>query len=111
MLERIRQLNPAGLVPTRGDPTKLVFQELEATRLYLERVTRFLAEQKIKNAPEARVAAELSIQKIAEYCPLANDNANVLALYRRMRPDGTFAPATAAGPAAKAAPAPSPAKR
>ena len=102
MLERIRQLNPAGLVSTRGDPTKLVFQELEATRLYLDRVTRFLAEQKVKNAPEARVAAELSIQKIAEYCPVANDNANVLALYRRMQPDGTFAPA--ARPAAAPAP-------
>ena len=102
MLERVRKLNPAGLVATRGEPTKLVFQELEATRLYLDRVVRFLAEQKAKDAPEARVAAELSIRKIGEYCPSRSDNANVLALYRRMQPDGSFAPLpppTLAGPA------------
>ncbi|MCL4806799.1 MAG: MBL fold metallo-hydrolase [Thermoanaerobaculia bacterium] len=92
MLDRVRKLNPAGLVTSRGEPTKLVFQELEATRLYLDRVVRFLAEQKVKNAPEARVAAELSILKIGDYCPTQSDNANVLALYRRMQPDGTFAP-------------------
>ena len=102
MLEKLRQLNPAGLVGSRGDPTKLVFQELEATRLYLERVTRLLAEQKIKDAPEARVAAELSLQKIEAYCPLQNDNANVLSLYRRMRPDGTFTTPAAADAAPKA---------
>ena len=71
-------------------------------------MTRFLAEQKAKNTPEARVAAELSIQKIAEYCPVANDNANVLALYRRMQPDGTFAPVKPAAPASKPAAAPAP---
>ena len=98
MIERIRQLAPAGLVASKGDPTKLVFQELEATRIYLERVSRFLAEQKIKGAPEARVAAELSLQKIVEYCPLQNDNANVLSLYRRMQPDGTFAKPAAPAP-------------
>lgn len=105
MLEGIRKASPAGLVSTRGDPTRLVFQELEATRLYLERVTGFLAEQKQKDAPEARVAAELTLQKIVDYCPLPSDNANVLALYRRLQPDGTFAQPTAAG-AAKAAPKP-----
>jgi glyoxylase-like metal-dependent hydrolase (beta-lactamase superfamily II) len=104
MLEKIRQLSPAGLVCSRGDPTKLVFQELEATRLYLERVTRFLAEQKMKDAPEARVAAELSLAKIVEYCPLQADNANVLALYRRMKPDGTFSKPAADGPKPAAAP-------
>lgn len=92
MLDRVRQLNPAGLVPTRGEPTKLVYQELEATRLYLDRVVRFLAEQKAKDSPEARVAAELSLNKIGDYCPSQFDNANVLALYRRIQPDGTFSP-------------------
>lgn len=93
MLDRVRKLNPAGLVTSRGEPTKLVYQELEATRLYVDRVVRFLAEQKVKDAPEARVAAELSIRKLGDYCPTQSDNANVLALYRRMQPDGTFAPA------------------
>lgn len=110
MLDRVRKLSPEGLVATRGEPTKMVFQEIEATRLYIERVVRFLAEQKVKGSAEARVAAELTLKKIGDYCPIANDNANVLALYRRMQPDGTFAPATpaapAAKPAAKAAPAP-----
>jgi glyoxylase-like metal-dependent hydrolase (beta-lactamase superfamily II) len=92
MLDRVRKLNPAGLVTSRGEPTKLVFQELEATRLYLDRVVRFLAEQKVKDAPEARVAAELSLRKLGDYCPIPSDNANVLALYRRMQPDGSFAP-------------------
>jgi glyoxylase-like metal-dependent hydrolase (beta-lactamase superfamily II) len=92
MIDRIRKLNPAGLVTSRGEPTKLVFQELEATRLYLDRAVRFLAEQKVKGAPEARVAAELSLRKIGDYCPTPSDNANILALYRRMQPDGTFTP-------------------
>ena len=109
MVERIRQLEPAGIVATRGEPTKLVFQELDATRTYLERVTRFLAEQKIKKNPEARVAAELSLLKVGGYCSPQNDNANVLSLYRRMKPDGTFGPVQAPAPAARpagAAPAP-----
>jgi glyoxylase-like metal-dependent hydrolase (beta-lactamase superfamily II) len=93
MLDRIRKLNPAGLVTTRGEPTKLVFQELEATRLYVDRNARFLAAQKAKDAPEARVAAELSRQKLGDYCPTPSDNGNILALYRRMQPDGSFAPA------------------
>jgi glyoxylase-like metal-dependent hydrolase (beta-lactamase superfamily II) len=93
MLDRIRKLNPAGLVTTRGEPTKLVFQEIEATRLYVDRTARFLAEQKAKDAPEARVAAELSLQKLGDYCPTPSDNTNILALYRRMQADGSFAPA------------------
>ncbi|MBI5441015.1 MAG: MBL fold metallo-hydrolase [Deltaproteobacteria bacterium] len=109
MLDRIRKLNPAGLVASRGEPTKLVFQELEQTRAYLDRVVRFLSEQKIKNAPEARVAAELSLKKLGDYCPPRADNANVLALYRRMQPDGSFAPPVAAGPSAPATVKPSPA--
>ncbi len=111
MLGRIRKLSPEGLVATRGEPTKLVFQELEATRLYLDRVIRFLAEQKVKSAPEARVAAELSLMKLGDYCSPSSDNANVLALYRRMRPDGTFGPATPAAPGAKPAAVPAPAPR
>jgi glyoxylase-like metal-dependent hydrolase (beta-lactamase superfamily II) len=90
MIDRIRQLHPAGLVATRGEPTRTVFQELDQTQTYLERVLGFLKEQKAKSAPEARVAAELSLKKIGDYCPASNDNANVLALYRRMQADGTF---------------------
>jgi glyoxylase-like metal-dependent hydrolase (beta-lactamase superfamily II) len=103
MLDRIRKLNPAGLVATRGEPTRVVHQELERTRAYLDRVVRFLVEQKVKRAPEARVAAELSLKKLGDYCPPQVDNANVLSLYRRMKTDGTFAPPAA--PAPRPAPA------
>lgn len=110
MLDRVRKLNPAGIVASRGEPTKLVFQELEQTRTYLDRVVRFLSEQKVKNAPEARVAAELSMRKPGDFCPGRADNANVLALYRRMQPDGSFSSpesgAPGAPPAAKTSPAP-----
>ncbi len=111
MLDRIRKLNPAGLVASRGEPTKMVFQELEQTRTYIERVIRFLSEQKVKNAQEARVAAELSLKKIGDYCPPRSDNANVLALYRRMQPDGSFSSPEAAIPAGPPAAKPSPAPR
>ncbi len=103
-LEEVRRLGAAGLVSARGEPTKLVTEELGATRRYHERVTRFLAEQKAKNAPEARVAAELSLRKILDYCPLQADNANVLALYRRMQPDGTFSKPGAPAPKPAASP-------
>jgi glyoxylase-like metal-dependent hydrolase (beta-lactamase superfamily II) len=105
MLDKIRKANPAGLLPTRGEPTKMVFQELDQASAYIDRVIRFLGEQKAKNAAEARVASELTLRKVGDYCPVQADNANVLALYRRMQPDGTFAPAVP-GPAAATAPAP-----
>ena len=89
-IDRIRELHPGGLVATRGEPSKIVSQELDQAQAYLERIVRFLAEQKVKNAPEARVAAELSLRKIGDFCPVQSDNANALALYRRMQPDGTF---------------------
>ena len=104
MLNRIDKLHPGGLVASRGEPTKMVSQELEQARAYLDRVIRFLSEQKARNAPEARVAGELSLKKLGDYCPARADNANILALYRRMQPDGTFA-----GPAAPAVTRPAPA--
>jgi glyoxylase-like metal-dependent hydrolase (beta-lactamase superfamily II) len=111
MLDRLRKLSPAGLVASRGEPTAMVFQELEQTRAYLDRVVRYLAEQKARNAPEARVAAELSLRKVGDYCPNRADNANVLALYRRMQPDGTFSSPLTAAPAVPPAVKPSPAPR
>lgn len=106
MIDRIGSLGAAGIVPTRGDATKAVADEIEKSRAYIERVLRFVAEQKVKNAPEARVAAELSLKKIGDYCPLTGDNANVMALYRRMQPDGSFRMPGAAAPARPASPAP-----
>lgn len=110
MLDAIHGLDPVGVVPTRGDATKSVNEELGRTRAYIERVLGLLADQKAKEAPEARVAAELSLQKIGDYCPITADNANVLALYRRMQPDGSFAPPAPLivppKPAAGTAPAP-----
>ncbi len=69
MLGQIRALNPAGLLGTRGEPTKAVSHELEQTQVYLERVVGFLAEEKAKNSPEARVAAELSLRKAGAILP------------------------------------------
>jgi hypothetical protein len=87
-----------------------VTHELEQTKAYLERVVGFLAQEKAKNSPEARVAAELSLQKAGEYCPPQGDNGNILSLYRRMQPDGTFAvpspAASAPSPSPASAPAP-----
>jgi glyoxylase-like metal-dependent hydrolase (beta-lactamase superfamily II) len=110
MLDRIRSLNPAGLVATRGEPTRIVFQELEQTRAYLDRVVAFLKEQKAKSSPEARVAAELSLKKLGDYCPIQADNANVLALYRRIQPDGRFTAPKSSDPTAHRAPGAPPAK-
>lgn len=106
MIGRIESLGAVGLVPTRGDATKAVADEIEKSRAYIERVLRFVVEQKAKNSPEARVAAELSLRKIGDYCPLTGDNANVMGLYRRMQPDGTFRMPGEAAPAHPAAPAP-----
>ena len=108
MLDRIRKLTPAGLVATRGEPTKIVYQELEQTRAYLDRVLTFLREQSSKSSPEARVAAELSLKKLGDYCPIQADNGNVLALYRRIQPDGTFAVPKPSGPALPIAPGAAP---
>ena len=106
MLDRIRELGPAGLIATRGDPIKAVREELQRTGAYLDRVNKFLSEQKVKSSPEARVAAELSLKSLGDYCPGPVDNANVLALYRRLRSDGTFAPPAEFAPAlAKPTPA------
>jgi hypothetical protein len=111
MIDRVRKLNPAGLVASRGEPTKMVFQELEQTTSYLDRVVRFLSEQKVKNAPEARVAAELSMKKLGDYCPQRADNANVLALYRRMQADGSFSSPVAGDPTTPPVAKPSPAPK
>lgn len=106
MLEKIRALNPAGFLGTRGEPTKAVSHELEQTQVYIERVVGLLAQEKAKNSPEARVAAELSLRKVGEYCPTQGDNANILGLYRRMQPDGTFSIPSPAAPVPTSAPAP-----
>lgn len=111
MLDRLLQANPAGIVASRGEATKSVENEIGATRHYLDRLVSFLKEQKAANAPDARVAAELSLRKIGEYCPPQADNANVLALYKRMQPDGTFAPPKPAGPAASKASGSTPSPR
>jgi glyoxylase-like metal-dependent hydrolase (beta-lactamase superfamily II) len=99
MLDRIEELGPVGLIATRGDPIQAVREELQRTGAYLERVRSFLSEQKAKASPEARVAAELSLKDLGTYCPGTVDNANVLALFRRLRPDGTFAPPAELAPA------------
>ncbi len=96
MLDKLAELHPAGIIPTRGEPTGAFEAESSATRRYLDRVVSLLKEFKEKKYPEAQVASELVLRKIPEYCPIAMDNTNALALYRRLQPDGSFAPVPSA---------------
>jgi len=91
-LDRLDALKPAGLVATRGNPTSNAAPELARTRLYLTNMLQFLIDQKKKNAPEARVTGELSIEKLGDYCPRELSAINALSVYRRMLPDGSTVP-------------------
>jgi glyoxylase-like metal-dependent hydrolase (beta-lactamase superfamily II) len=106
-LDQIALLHPALLVATRGDASPQVEAELNKTRAYVKRVTDLLSDFKKGNTPEARVAAELVLRKLGDYCPTQLDNANVLKLYQRADASGNVKPAapSAAKPAAKPAPA------
>ncbi len=102
ILERFEGLGARGLVPTRGNPVGNATPEIEKTRLYLSSMLAFLIEKKKQNAPEARVSGELSAEKLADYCPRELNAINALSVYRRLLPDGTTRPGTAAAkPAAK----------
>jgi len=96
-LDGIDALKPEGLVATRGNPTSNAAPELARTRLYLTNMLQFLIDEKKKNAPEARVTGELSIEKLGDYCPRELSAINALSVYRRMSPDGSTVP----GPALK----------
>lgn len=100
VLDQIDALHPQGLVPTRGPVTSEVTPEIGRTRAYLNRILEILRELKAKNAPEARISGELFARKIGDYCPSQLDAINGLELYRRMKPDGTFAPSRPPKPAA-----------
>ncbi len=107
-LDSIEALHASALVATRGPSTVAVKEEILKTRAYLNRTVELLREMKAKNAPEARVSGELFARKLGEYCPMQLDTINALGLYRRLQPDGTFAPAK---PAPPPAPVPSPAPK
>jgi glyoxylase-like metal-dependent hydrolase (beta-lactamase superfamily II) len=92
-LDRLDALKPVGLVATRGNPTANAAPELARTRLYLTNMLQFLIDEKKKNAPEARVTGELSIEKLGDYCPRELSAINALSVYRRMLPDGSTVPA------------------
>jgi glyoxylase-like metal-dependent hydrolase (beta-lactamase superfamily II) len=94
-LDRIDALKPVGLVATRGNPTSNAAPELTRTRLYLTNMLQFLIDEKKKNAPEARVTGELSIEKLGDYCPRELSAINALSVYRRMSADGSTVPAPA----------------
>jgi glyoxylase-like metal-dependent hydrolase (beta-lactamase superfamily II) len=101
-LERIRAFHAAVLVTTDGDASKLVENDLNATRAYIDRILSIIAELKKKGLPEAAVAAELQIRKIGDSCPIQRDSANVVPLYRRAGADGVVGPPIpAAAPAKK----------
>jgi glyoxylase-like metal-dependent hydrolase (beta-lactamase superfamily II) len=101
MLDRIEARHPSTIIGSRGDGSPKVAVELNVTRAYLKRILDLLVGFKKKDYPEARVASELSLQKIPDYCPPQLDNINVLALYRRMKPDGSIVPAPRVAPPAK----------
>ena len=105
ILDRIEALHPQVLVPTRGPAVTSASLEIEKTRSYLKRVLTILADMKARGAPEARVSGELAARKVGDYCPIGLDTQNVLDLYRRMTPDGSFPPSKPTKPASSA-PAP-----
>jgi glyoxylase-like metal-dependent hydrolase (beta-lactamase superfamily II) len=94
-LDRIDALKPVGLVATRGNPTANAAPELTRTRLYLTNMLQFLIDERKKNAPEARVTGELSIEKLGDYCPRELSAINALSVYRRISPDGSTVPGSA----------------
>jgi glyoxylase-like metal-dependent hydrolase (beta-lactamase superfamily II) len=94
-LDRLDALKPAALVPTRGNPATSATAELEKTRRYITGMLQYLVEKKKQNAPEARVTGELSIEKVAGYCPRELSAINALSVYRRIGPDGTTVPGSA----------------
>lgn len=100
-LARLEALQPALLVPTRGNATAIPQNEIAATRTYIERVKSVVEEARKKGWAEARVSSELILKKVGEYCPQQLDSINALALYRRMGPDGKLKPAAPASPAPK----------
>lgn len=102
-LDRVLKLQPAVLVATRGDaavrpgPSAIagalnLDNEVKTTRAYMQRVLDILKKLKKEKAPEARVSSELRLAKTGEYCPVELDAVNALALFRRITPEGTFAP-------------------
>lgn len=106
-LDRLDALHSSALVATRGPWTTAASAEIAKTRAYLMRLLELLREMKAKNAPEARVSGEIAARKIPDYCPVELDTINALELYRRMTPDGKFAPVRPTKPASQA-PAPAP---
>jgi glyoxylase-like metal-dependent hydrolase (beta-lactamase superfamily II) len=99
-LDEIDALHPQALVATRGPATNMAAEEIGNTRAYIKRLLEILGDMKSKNAPEARVSGEFAARKLGDYCPLGLDTVNALSLYRRMKPDGTFAPPEPLKPAA-----------
>lgn len=92
-LARIEALQPALLVPTRGNATPVPQSEIAATRSYIERVRSLVAEARKKGWAEARLSSELVLKKLGNYCPPQLDSVNALALFKRTGPDGKLKPA------------------
>ncbi len=105
-LTRIEGYHPTLLVATRGDSTTLVERELNATRNYVNRVLTVLADCKKQGFADARVTSQLVLSKMGEYCPNELDAVNGLALYHRMKADGTIPAGADKPPAPKGAAAP-----
>jgi glyoxylase-like metal-dependent hydrolase (beta-lactamase superfamily II) len=94
-LDRLDSLKALALVPTRGNPATNATAEIERTRRYITSMLQYLMEKKKQDAPEARVTGELSIEKLASYCPRELNAINALSVYRRIAVDGTTVPGSA----------------
>jgi glyoxylase-like metal-dependent hydrolase (beta-lactamase superfamily II) len=91
-LDRIESLGALALVPTRGNATKAVGENIQRTRGYIQRIYDVVLAMKKKGAPEAQVSSRLILDKIEDYCPRELDAINALSIYRRIDTDGTVQP-------------------
>jgi glyoxylase-like metal-dependent hydrolase (beta-lactamase superfamily II) len=98
-LDAIQAYHPAAVVATDGDASKLVENELAATRNYITRILDIIADLKKKGLPEARVASELQLRKLGDYCPVQRDSGNAVPFFRRANAEGVVQPPAAPAPA------------
>jgi len=108
-LDKLEKRKVSVLIPTRGDGTDKVADEIGRTRRYLKRMVDVLVSLKKRNAPESEVSAALKAKSEGDYCPVELDTANGTTLYKRVTADGKFPPSVKLE--AKAAKADSDARR
>jgi glyoxylase-like metal-dependent hydrolase (beta-lactamase superfamily II) len=109
-LDKLEKRKISVLIPTRGDSTEKIADEIGKTRRYLKRTIDVLVALKKRNAPESEVAAALKARSEGDYCPVELDTANGTKLYSRITADGKFPASVKLQPKAPVA-KPQPAKK